>query len=300
MDMRRLLKISGIVVGFLVLILLVFLVSVLIGNRIENTRNEERYVQLLKEAKPFSTDVTLELDFRYVQDSLWQSRIDGYFNLDSIIGQDADAGTWETALTIARFVSANIPHANQKVQPKALNSIALWDYTRTVERGINCRLHSIVLHELLLAAGITNRFVTCLPADSADQDCHVVNMVWLPEMDKWAMLDSDMQAYMTDLDGTPLGLQEMRDYYISGKKMKVCPLLGRHNVNYPYYRAYWAKNLYWFFCWEETGYDKETDSRNGGRVVYLVPEGFTPFIEPVSGTGIVIHDVDEFWTSPAE
>mgnify|MGYP002523988857 CR=1 FL=1 len=33
------------------------------------------------------------------------------------------------------------------------------------------------LMELLLSIDIKNRFVTCLPEDEQDQDCHVVNLV---------------------------------------------------------------------------------------------------------------------------
>lgn len=104
----------------------------------------------------------------------------------------------EQSYRTGTFVAKNIPHANQKIYPEKCNAIGLWEYTRTVEPAFNCRLHSILLHELLLSEGIVNRFVTCLPADSLDSDCHVVNQIWLPEIQKWAMLDSDMRAWAED------------------------------------------------------------------------------------------------------
>lgn len=122
---------------------------------------------------------------------------------------------------------------------------ALWKYTRSIEPAFNCRLHSILLHELLLSEGIVNRFVTCHPADSEDSDCHVVNLVWLPELQKWAMLDSDMNAWAEDEKGTPLSLAEMRERYIDGREIVYRPLLNSDN-DFVYYRAYWAKNLYRF------------------------------------------------------
>ena len=107
--------------------------------------------------------------------------------------------TWTKALAIGNFVATNIPHANQSKWPEQKNAIGLWEYTRDVEPAFNCRLHSILMFELLLAADIPARFVTCLPQDKDDNDCHVVNEVWLPEKQKWVMLDTDMGGhYVTD------------------------------------------------------------------------------------------------------
>ena len=157
---------------------------------------------------------------------------------------------------------------------------------------------AILLHELLLACDITNRYVTCLPADSLDQDCHVVNIVWLPEHKKWAMVDSDMRAYVTDSDGTPLSLSQMRERYINGAAMEIHPLLNEGQpLDYTYYRTYWSKNLYWFECAEQTSYDIETapwDKR--GRVVVLRPEGFTPFDTPPHS--VHTQDAERFWAAP--
>lgn len=85
-----------------------------------------------------------------------------------------------------------------------------------------------------------NRFVTCLPADSLDSDCHVVNQIWLPEIQKWAMLDSDMRAWAEDENGMPLSLAEMRERYINGQEIMYRPLLDSEK-NFNYYKMYWAK-----------------------------------------------------------
>ena len=86
-----------------------------------------------------------------------------YFCLDTLY--DACASTWEKTLTIGKFVSANIPHDNQKEYPEYVNAIGLWEYTKTVAPAFNCRLHSILTYELLTAAGIKARYITCLPYD---------------------------------------------------------------------------------------------------------------------------------------
>ena len=114
----------------------------------------------------------------------------------------ADSGmtAWEKALTVSDFVSAHIPHDNQKEPLKQRDAISLWEYSLRVPTGFNCRWHAILLSELLLSMQIKNRFVTCFPEDRNDRDCHVVNLVWLPEKEKWAMIDSDMQEYYDEVE----------------------------------------------------------------------------------------------------
>lgn len=293
--MKKFLKIAGIVLLSLIgLLLILFLLArfvfrdQIIGYA--SSMQKQQRVELLRAAAPLRAD-TVEYHFTYTQDSVRAREIRDYFRLDTLVNPAAT--TWDNAVALAQFVARNIPHANQKVYPEVCNATALWEYTRTVEPAFNCRLHSILLHELLLAEGITNRFVTCLPADSLDSDCHVVNIVWLPERQKWAMIDSDMKAWVAAPDGTPLSLEEMRQRYLDDGQMEVHSLLGE-NKNFDYYRSYWAKNLYWFVCWEDTGYDKEVEYE--GRVVALLPPGFDGF--SLDESTVRTSDADRFWATP--
>ena len=164
--------------------------------------------------------------------------------------------------------------------------------------GLSGKQAQIERHELLLSEGIVNRFVTCHPADSEDSDCHVVNLVWLPELQKWAMLDSDMNAWAEDEKGTPLSLAEMRERYIDGREIVYRPLLNSDN-DFVYYRAYWAKNLYWFDTWETTGYGREDNNpayRNNNRHIVLVPSGFKGFELP--DHSVLTTDTSRFWAAP--
>lgn len=293
--MKKFLKIAGIVLLSLIgLLLILFLLArfvfrdQIIGYA--SSMQKQQRVELLRAAAPLRAD-TVDYHFTYTQDSMRAREIRDYFRLDTLVNPAAT--TWDNAVALAQFVARNIPHANQKVYPEVCNATALWEYTRTVEPAFNCRLHSILLHELLLAEGITNRFVTCLPADSLDSDCHVVNIVWLPERQKWAMIDSDMKAWVAAPDGTPLSLEEMRQRYLDDGQMEVHSLLGE-DKNFDYYRSYWAKNLYWFVCWEDTGYDKEVEYE--GRVVALLPPGFDGF--SLDESTVRTSDADRFWATP--
>jgi len=247
-------------------------------------------IELLRSSGAYASDTTV-YRFTYEQNPDRAREIRDYFRLDTLLHPEAT--TWDRTRALAKFVARNIPHANQRVQPETRNATALWEYHLTVEEAFNCRLHAILLHELLLASGITNRFVTCFPFDAEDRDCHVVNLVWLPERQKWAMIDSDMRAWIAAPDGTPLSLAEIRARYLADEPMEVRPLLDSP-ANYDYYRAYWAKNCYWFACWERTGYDKEVNFE--GRTVVLLPTGFEGF--DLSEETVRTTDDRRFWAAP--
>lgn len=225
--MKKALKIIGwIILSLIVLLVAAWLLARFVfrdqvATYLLGVQND-KYIEILRKAEPYRADKA-SFRFEYIQDTARRRLTREYFRLDTIDNPTAE--TWDRTLALARFVARNIPHANQSVQPERRNAIDLWEYTRNVEPAFNCRLHSIMLHELLLACDITNRYVTCLPADSLDQDCHVVNIVWLPEHKKWAMVDSDMRAYVTDSDGTPLSLSQIRERYINGAAMEIHPLL---------------------------------------------------------------------------
>ena len=258
--------------------------------------NKVRYdemVKLLREAGRYKAD-TADVEINYVPDIKRAEEIMDYFCLDTLY--DADASTWEKTLAIGKFVATNIPHDNQKEYPEYVNAIGLWEYTKTVAPAFNCRLHSILTYELLTAAGIKARYITCLPYDRNDNDCHVVNEVWLPETGKWVMIDTDMKRYVTDRKGNMLSLAEIREHFINDKKLVVYHGFDNPSSKISYYHAYMAKNTYWFCCWGDLGFYQEDDrtfpeSKLRSRYYALVPEGFETF----SGREITTHDPDQFW-----
>ena len=167
-----------------------------------------------------------------------------YFRLDTVVQEGMS--TWEKSLAIGRFVSAHIPHANQKTRPAAKDAITLWEYIRTQEPAFNCRYHSFFTMQLLHSVGVEARVLTCLPKDDNDPDCHVVNIVYLPEYQKWAMLDTDQAIYATDAEGTPLAPWEMRACYEQGKSFTLWYTYENPDQGMDYYRSYMAKNTYSF------------------------------------------------------
>lgn len=263
-----------------------------------NKARLKKRVELLRTSGEFKFDSAF-VAIDYIQDSVRANEIAEYFQLDTLYS--SDASTWDKALAIGKFVASNIPHDNQRDWPEYVNAIGLWEYTKNVAPAFNCRLHSIMTFELLMSAGITARYVTCFPQDKNDSDCHVMNEVWLPELGKWVMLDTDMGGhYVTDTKGNLLSLLEIREHYIAGKKMMMYPNFVNGSSKVDDYYAYLAKNTYWFTCWGNLGYYQEDynsfpENPLRKRCYALVPSGFEPF---VNFNYVVTHDAEQFWMGP--
>ena len=237
-----------------------------------------------------------------MQDSARAQEIREYFKLDTLYSPDAT--TWEKAVAISKFVATNIPHGEPDSVPDHSNAIDLWKYTREVNPSFNCRMHAILNYELLQAVGLIARYVTCFPKDENDQDCHVVNEVWLPELGKWAFIDSDMDGhYCTDQNGTPLNLLEMREKYAAGEQMLMYPEFKEATANNNYYYRYMAKNTYWFACWETLHFFQEDDlaakvqNLEPQRLILIVPEGFEQFAYS-DREDVTTTDAARFWMAP--
>lgn len=252
-------------------------------------------LELLRTSGEYAADTNV-FEMKIVQKEARAQEIRDYFQLDTLYPENAT--TWEKAIAIGKFVSSNIPHANQRKWPKDVNAIGLWEYIKEVEPAFNCRLHSIFAFELFLSADIKARYITCMSQDKDDPDCHVVNEVWLPELNKWAMVDTDMGGhYVTDKNGTPLSLKEMREHYISGEKMLIYPAFGKAQKDKDYY-AYMAKNTYWFSCWGTLSYyqeDYKVEGVDRNSYVNLIPSGYTPY--GIDEGYIVTTDAEKFWNT---
>lgn len=288
------------VIGLLTILFLVAVnkVGYSIGLNIADKQYNE-YVDSLRSAGPYKND-TVNLNMRITIDSLRAAEIKEYFQLDTLYSVEDD--TWQKALAIGKFVTNNIPHANQKEYPQNVDAIGLWEYTKNVEPAFNCRLHSIMTFELLSSVGIKARYITCLPQDVNDRDCHVVNEVWLPEQNKWVMLDTDMGGhFVTDISGKLLSLKEMREHYIANKEMIFYPGYEDGHSNKTYYYKYMAKNSYWYARWNNLGFyqeDYDNHPNHELRETYyaLVPSGFEPFDKKHNRhTSTATNDEEQFW-----
>jgi hypothetical protein len=183
-------------------------------------------------------------------------------------------------------------------------------------RGLNCRGLATVLNECYLSMGIKSRFVTCLPKDSLhiDNDCHVINMVYIKSLNKWIWIDPTFCAYVMDDKGQLLSIQEVRERIVDNKPLIINPDANWNHKSsetineYLYY--YMAKNLYRLECGASSEYDAET--RSAGKTVNyieLLPLEYfkqkpdkNESLNP-AGTSYITYNTnnpDAFWAAPGK
>lgn len=291
---RNILAVIGLVAILVIIVLRIARPYYYYDYGLSNLGLYEERLDALRSSGEYAADTNV-FAMKIIQDSVRAKEIRDYFQLDTLFPENAD--TWEKAVAIGKFVASNIPHDNQRKWPEHVNAIGLWEYTKDVAPAFNCRLHSILTFELLLAENIKARYITCMPQDEYDQDCHVVNEVWLPELNKWAMIDTDMGGhYVSDMNDTPLSLREMREHYIAGKKMMMHYAFGEGSSKVDDYYAYMAKNTYWFSCWGTLSYyqeDYKMENVVRDSYVNLVPSGYEPY--NIGGGNTITTNADLFW-----
>lgn len=297
--MKKLIKIiTKVLISLTVILVLVFLLCRFVFREqiisyIEELQYKE-YVEKLVNGGAYNTD-KVSFAFTYDIDESISKEIRDFFKLDSIVEGAND--TWSKTMKIAQL-AGQIPHGQPAYdkQPKDRTAIYLWKWSKENHSGFNCRLHGIMLHEMLLSEGIINRVVTCLPGDSTDNECHVVNNVWIPEKKKWMMIDSDQREYATDENGNVLSLAEMRYRIKDGKPINFRPLYNKDTVDQKRLTGYWAKNLYHFCCIENTSYGAESKDANP-TYIDLVPHDKSNLM--VGGfNSIFTTDDKRFWATP--
>lgn len=137
-----------------------------------------------------------------------------------------------------------------------------------------------------------------MPYDSEDKDSYVVNEFWLPEFEKWAMIDIDMgRHYISDTSGKPLSISEIRNCLILDERVIVYSGFQEPCFEVNEYYAYLTKNMYWFSRWGDFVFfieDYKTVPQTELRQVYyaLVPVGYAPFGD-IKYT--ITHDAEQFW-----
>ena len=257
------------------------------------------HLNVLKNAAPYSHEDTDSLP-RFVYqpaDETCLKQVREFFSLDEIAGEGDEISK---ILNILRFVHDSIRHDGGNYALCEFDAIDIYNYHKSTGKGVNCRHLAITLNEMYLSMGFYSRYVTCMPKDPNDQDCHVINAVWSSQLKKWIWVDPTFYAYVMDENGTLLGIDEVRERLIDSR-----PLVLNEDANWNhkskqtkeyYLENYMAKNLYYIECITESRFNPESRYRNtGSKYVELVPSD----VEKVSNGWIIqTSDADYFWQSP--
>ena len=257
-------------------------------------------LSVLKKSAPYAKDsVKKENPFHYQPNTSMNLRmVREYFKLDSVAGQGDEMSK---IINLLHFVHNEMPHDGNHRAFVEMDAIDLYNYVKTTGKGINCRQLAISLCEMYLALGIPARYVTCLPADPNDHECHVINSVWSSQLQKWIWIDPTMDAWVMDENGTMLGIAEVRYRLINDLPLVLCETANWNHQSKQtkeyYLEYYMAKNLYFFACKKISRFNPESDYRENPKDndFVLVPTGYSsPNWEGCDTT----TDSDLFWAKP--
>ena len=231
----------------------------------------EPYIDVLKKADKYDfTDNRAIPKFTYQdKDNPNLVALRKGFNLDSIAGTGNEASR---IINLLHWIHNLIPHDGNHENPSVKNAMSMIAVCKKENRGLNCRGLATVLNECYLSLGIKSRFITCMPKDSVFQDCHVINMVWVNDLNKWIWIDPTNDAYVMDEKGELLSPEEVRERVINGKMLILNPDANWNRktsaTKEAYLYNYMAKNLYRIECPLSSEYDTETWEK-GKKVAYI-------------------------------
>lgn len=229
--------------------------------KFEKKKLELTYLQKLKKANLYNVnDTRATPSFSYQSSENPNLKaLRKAFNLDSIAGNGNET---TQVLNLLHWIHNLIPHDGNHQNPIIKNAMSMITECKKGNKTLNCRGLATVLNECYLALGFKSRFVTCLPKDTSDVDCHVINTVWMPSLKRWIWIDPTNNAYVMNEKGELLSIAEVRERLINGKTLLLNPDANWNNkstvVKEEYLYNYMAKNLYRIECPVYSQYDAET------------------------------------------
>lgn len=217
------------------------------------------------------------------------AQVRNYFNLDSIVNGKEEL---DQIITLLKWVHDEVSHDGMHNARCDRNAISIYDYSKKENRGVNCRLLAIMLNECYLSLGFKSRFVTCLPKNRQDQDCHVINSVYSKTLNKWIWIDPTNNAYVKDESGNFLSISEVRKSLIENKTLILNEDANWNNkvkqTKEKYLENYMAKNLYRLSCALNNKY-------NGDHAPYVILYPSNHDKEEIIESDYITFDESYFW-----
>jgi len=231
-----------------------------------------------------------------------------HYKLDSIAG---NGNEFSQILNVLHWLHNLVPHDGQHGNPEIKNAESMISVCKKENRGLNCRGLAITLNECYLSLGFKSRYITCLPKDSlkTDNDCHVINMVYLNSQSKWIWIDPTFNAYVMNEKKEPLSIEEVRERIIEDKPLVLTSDANWNNKNpavkEEYLFNYMAKNLYILECPVVSEFDAETTSKDKiperGKVIEyikLLPLDYFKQTPDKIGNCYSTNNSNVFWEKP--
>ncbi|MBP7147672.1 MAG: hypothetical protein KBD01_09015 [Acidobacteria bacterium] len=297
--------------GVVVLVVIALCVVPLVRHRSQNVSQGNRWAGLLKDHPSFSAQPA-EVTFSYAapeDENLQKLRVT--YDLDRVAGGGPEI---ERLINLARWVYHLTGHANEPTIPEQLNASSLIPLARDGQITMNCYMKTIVLNEVYLAMGFESRQTHLLPAEQEDEESHFVTSVYSRTLRRWLLMDPDLGAYVTDRQGSPLGVAEIRRGLVAGRPLVVLSLDPppsflvqawsdvRDYIDGTSYLWYLGKNIFKVRCAQDSQFDQVARPH---RLMYeLMPGGYreellrAPRITASGNKIVFITDEAGFWQKP--
>ena len=230
------------------------------------------------------------------------------YRLDRVAGTGSE---FDRQLELMRWVHGLTKHAVNPSRPEQINALHLIRLCRDEGKRINCWMFATILTEVYLAMGFSARLVHLLPFSEKPKESHFITAVYSTQFQKWIMMDPDTMGYVTDNEGIPLGVHEIRSRLAEGRPFRVNRDIDLYLGRFPgrglrrvIYKTYLAKNLFRYYTPVHSVFD--LGSRPGGRTfIEWRPQGYksasddSPRRTRHGDTVLATRSVREFWPAPA-
>ena len=255
----------------------------------------QNYLNLLIEYSSYDYDEINDIEFTYMDSSDGDLRaLREDYGLDSIAG---DGDELSRIMNLMLWVNENLEHDGSSSNPYPPNAANIIETCWNEDRGVNCRMLAIVLNDFYLSMGFKSRFVICKPHERDFNDCHVINIVYSTQFDKWIMMDPSFAGYFEDENDTFLDLFEVREKLINDEVLVFSSHLNHNGGRYTEqtYRTYLAKNLFRFSCPIESAFNYEAQPYNSREYIELIPLNYS---SPGQSRYTYTRNPDIFWAEP--
>ncbi len=106
------------------------------------------------------------------------------------------------------------------IPAEARSPVRFKEAVRGEKRLIDCYWKNILFGEAGMAMGFHSRLTHLLPHSDEERESHFVTSVYSRSMGKWLMMDPESGIYVTDEQGNPLGICEIRRRLVANHPMK--------------------------------------------------------------------------------
>jgi len=189
-----------------------------------------------------------------------------------------EGDTFARAVNLMGWFCANTQYSGYSAYDpskpeKQFLTLMEYAFRNTFSHAVNCAALAIALSDCLMAVGICAIPVWQAAAHGSGF-WHVTVHVFLPEEERWVMLDPSFDLYLTDETGRALDLMEVRERYTRNQPLEI----ARYNLNGDqffrdkYLPTFLMPCAFEFSIWRGNA----PEMRNAERMVYLLPEGVDP------------------------